>query len=69
MAFIHIMWSRLEAISKPHLAPDGCVENLSKMLTHSQRFFIGFALLPNPIWGLEAASIIVFRNTFQLLSL
>ncbi len=26
----------LEAISKPHLAPDGCVEGLFKMLTYSR---------------------------------
>jgi hypothetical protein len=34
----------LEAISKPHLAPDGCVEGLFKMLTYSPcmlRFIIG----------------------------
>jgi hypothetical protein len=34
----------LEAISKPHLSPDGCVEGLFKMLTYSPcmlRFIIG----------------------------
>ncbi len=34
----------LEAISKPHLAPDGCVEGLFKMLTYFPcmlRFIIG----------------------------
>ncbi len=37
----------LEAVSKPHLRPNGCVASLFKMLTYSPcmlRFFIGFRL-------------------------
>ena len=60
----------LEAVSKPHLSPDGSVAGLLKMLTYFRvccAFSSACALPSNLIWSFETASILSCQESFALL--